>query len=64
MKCNQCQMFTINGKYTVHEIGCPNDGARWDEDSQDWIKQYKCFYCGFNCDVGENCCIEIEESLH
>ena len=55
MKCNQCQMLSING-VTCHETGCPNQNSRWDEDTEEWIRQYECFYCGFMVDEGETCC--------
>jgi hypothetical protein len=60
MPCNQCEMLSING-VPCHETGCPNMGARWDEDSQTWIKQKSCFVCGYTCDATEDCCGDTEE---
>jgi hypothetical protein len=38
-------------------------GARFDVDSQEWIKQRTCFTCGFDLDADEACsCDEIQES--
>lgn len=32
--------------------------ARWDDDSQEWIKQRKCFDCGCTVDADDPCCSE------
>lgn len=57
--CDQCQMLSING-IPCHEIGCPNMRARWDIDSQSWVRQYKCSECGCMADEGSLCCQEEE----
>lgn len=55
MKCDQCLMAMINGK-PCHEHGCPNSKSRWDPESGEWIKQYKCFTCGYLVDHDDPCC--------
>lgn len=65
VKCDQCNMVAING-VPVHESGCPNDGARWDTETQSWVKQRKCFECGSEVDENDPCCSaepEYEEPL-
>lgn len=57
MRCNQCEALMINGVF-CHETGCPNTRSRFDEQSGEWIKQYKCFTCGCDADVDSNCCAE------
>jgi len=53
----------INGLF-CHETGCPNQNSRYDEDSGEWIKQFKCRECGFMVDAGEGCdCMEPIEAL-
>ena len=55
VKCDRCQMLSING-IACHETGCPNMGARWDSESGEWIKQRKCFTCGYTVDADDECC--------
>jgi hypothetical protein len=55
MGCDQCQMMQINGT-PCHETGCPNMGARWDEENGQWIKQRECFECGSEVDYDDPCC--------
>ena len=55
ISCDQCQMLSING-IACHETGCPNMGARWDSESGEWIKQRKCFTCGYTVDADSECC--------
>lgn len=65
IRCNQCEALMINGVF-CHETGCPNTKARYDADSGEWIKQYKCFTCGCMADEDSNCCSEefdAEENL-
>lgn len=50
MKCDQCEMLSINGA-ACHERGCPNTGARYDADAQMWVKQVECRECGTVCDA-------------
>lgn len=61
--CDKCEMLSING-VPCHEQGCPNMGARWDREAQDWVKQRECFECGNTVDADDPCCsapIEDEE---
>lgn len=62
MKCNECEMLSINGVAT-HEHGCPNGkNHRWDEDAQDWVKTYICRECGYDCDEGDECgCCDYDD---
>lgn len=55
MQCDQCEMLTING-VACHETGCPNSGARWDSESEMWVKQRVCFDCGCTVDADDPCC--------
>jgi hypothetical protein len=55
VSCDQCQMLAING-VACHETGCPNMGARWDRENQVWVKQRKCFDCGYMVDLDDMCC--------
>lgn len=59
-RCNQCEALMINGVF-CHETGCPNTKARYDSESGEWIKQYKCFTCGCMADEGSNCCSDETE---
>lgn len=61
MKCNQCVAAMINGVF-CHETGCPNTNSRYDVDSDEWIKQSKCFTCGCMVDADDACCDEELES--
>lgn len=53
--CNKCEPIKING-HVCHETGCPNIGARFDPQSREWIKQRKCFDCGYMVDIDDPCC--------
>lgn len=55
MKCYCCQMVSIN-RVPCHETGCPNGNSRWDDESSSWIRQRKCFVCGYHCDEDDPCC--------
>lgn len=55
LSCDQCQMLAING-VPCHEANCPNSGARWDSDRQEWVKQRECFACGYTVDADDPCC--------
>ena len=59
LRCDQCQMISIQG-VACHETGCPNSGARFDDESGEWIKQRKCFECGCTVDAEDPCCSESE----
>lgn len=62
MKCDQCEMLSING-VPCHETGCPNARSRWDEESQTSVKQRKCFECGCTVDADDPCCsAPVEDS--
>jgi hypothetical protein len=54
LSCPQCEALMINGVF-CHETDCPNENSRYDLDSGAWIKQYKCFECGFLHDVETSC---------
>lgn len=45
MKCDQCQMLTINGINT-HETGCPNAKKKWDSEEGVWYRLFECSECG------------------
>ena len=53
--CDCCQMLAING-IACHETGCRYMGARWDEPTETWIRQRKCFDCGCTVDADDPCC--------
>jgi hypothetical protein len=55
VSCPDCQMLSIQG-VPCHEQGCPNQGARWDSDSGNWVEQRKCFECGSTVDAEDPCC--------
>ena len=55
MKCDQCEAAMIQGVF-CHETGCPNMNNRYDSETGEWIKQRKCFECGYQVDLGEPCC--------
>lgn len=59
--CPHCEMLSING-VACHERGCQNMGARWDADSESWVKQRVCFECGCTVDAGSECCTAEELS--
>jgi hypothetical protein len=60
MRCNQCEMLSING-VPCHETGCPNEWRTWDEERQEWILYVPCFECGFSVEVGTVCDCHAEE---
>lgn len=55
LSCDQCNMLSIQG-VPCHETGCPNMSARWDEESQNWVKQRECRECGMTVDADDPCC--------
>ena len=59
LRCDQCEMLFING-VACHETGCPNARSRWDEEFQEWVRQVKCFECGYTVDAGTDCCSQEE----
>lgn len=50
MKCDQCEMLSINGM-PCHERGCPNTNRRYDSDTQEWVRQITCRECGCTVDA-------------
>jgi len=57
VRCDQCEMLSING-VACHERGCPNANARYDREHDEWVKQRKCFTCGSAVDHDDLCCDE------
>lgn len=55
MRCDRCEMLSING-VACHEIGCPNSRSRWDREDEQWVKQRECFHCGCTVDEDDPCC--------
>lgn len=55
VSCDQCEMLSIQG-VPCHETGCPNQNARWDRESQSWVKQRECRECGSTVDADDPCC--------
>lgn len=55
VKCDQCSPVMVNRVF-CHEIGCPNREARWDAESETWVKLRKCFDCGCTVDADDLCC--------
>lgn len=53
MRCDRCQMVSINGT-PCHERGCPNADARWNGET--WVAQRDCFVCGTTVDEDDPCC--------
>jgi len=53
MRCDQCEMVSINA-VPCHEHGCPNANARWDGET--WVRQRECFDCGCTVDHDDPCC--------
>lgn len=62
VRCNQCEAVIINGLY-CHETGCPNAKARYDMESDTWIKQRKCLECGSTVDADDLCCNGEQEAI-
>lgn len=54
MRCNQCQMLTING-VPCHETGCPNSRKTWVPERAEWVLFVDCVECGFPVEVGTVC---------
>lgn len=55
MKCDQCEMLSIQG-VPCHELGCPNSHARWDKETETWVQQRECPECGGTVDRDDECC--------
>jgi len=60
--CDQCQMLSING-VACHETGCPNSKSRWDAETGEWIRQRKCFDCGYTVDHDDPCCSASDDEV-
>lgn len=60
MRCDQCEMVSING-VPCHEHGCPNRSSRYDRETGEWIKQRECRECGSTVDIDDPCCSEESE---
>ena len=58
--CDSCAALVVNGVF-CHETDCPNQGSRYDRESETWVRQYTCRECGCQCDDGTECCVAIEE---
>lgn len=54
MRCDSCEMLSING-IPCHETGCPNSRKTWDADRQEWVLYVPCFICGFDVEQGTVC---------
>jgi len=62
-RCDQCELLRING-VVCHEIGCPNMGAKWDHEREQWVHYVECWECGCEVEKGEACsCMTPEEDL-
>ena len=64
MKCNQCEMVSINGR-ACHESGCPNRNKVWDADTEEWHTLFECRECGAHYTdrfVAAECCGPQQES--
>lgn len=57
INCDHCNAAMIQGVF-CHESGCPNYCSRFDIESGRWIKQRRCFECGYDCDRDDPCCNE------
>jgi hypothetical protein len=63
MRCDQCQMLSING-VACHETGCPNSRKTWIAERGSWVSFVDCFECGYPVEVGESCdCQQPMEAL-
>ena len=53
--CDSCAALMIQGLF-CHETGCPNTNSRYDAETGSWVKQRKCFECGYTVDRDDPCC--------
>ena len=53
--CDRCDMVSVDG-HACHQVGCPNDSARWDRDTESWVQQRECRDCGCTVDHDDPCC--------
>jgi hypothetical protein len=63
MKCDSCEMVSING-VPCHETGCENAGKRWDASEADWIAVRECAECGNQVDAEQHCCCDCGDCRH
>lgn len=60
MKCNQCEMLSING-VACHEHGCPNANKVWRDG--EWVREYECPECGqtyLERSEANDCCNDMD----
>ena len=63
MRCDQCQMLSING-IPCHETGCPNSRKTWIEERGEWVLFVECRICEGDVEVGTVCeCQNEREEL-
>lgn len=60
MKCDQCEMLSING-VPCHETGCPNARKQWD--GEQWRAVFNCRECGCQNYVGDACTCDDQEEF-
>ena len=56
--CNKCSLLvtSYNGtRYYRHQDRCPNKGAVWVRDREDWVHFHDCPECGYPVEEGECC---------
>ena len=54
MRCDQCEMLSING-VLCHEHGCPNARKTWIGERGQWVLFLECRECGCDVEAGEVC---------
>lgn len=63
VKCQYCKPTMINGTLVHESRECPNNNAKFDTETGEWIKTLTCDVCGYDYPDGESCCNgEDEES--
>jgi hypothetical protein len=63
MRCDQCQMLSING-VLCHETGCSNSRKTWIEERGEWVKFVECRECSADVEVGTVCdCQTLDADL-
>jgi hypothetical protein len=63
IKCNQCNPSVINGVF-CHESGCPNQGKKYNPESESWDEIFTCSECGSkytDSELAGECCTFMEE---
>jgi hypothetical protein len=51
----ECREFPSVG------LNALDGGARWDAEREEFVRQRKCFICGYDCDVDDPCCAAENE---